>query len=230
MRKYLTKTFIFLIMIFSLIFVFSSTNIKAKENKTVVDGAYYKVEESIEDINLEYGLANINYLHEKAYTAITDASRLIGNECGSSLYGAGSLDLNREYSQNAHILKIPKDANVEIVAWSVVKDGHWSLSTILETANDYEAKHPGYKVIAGVNGDFFDINANNNYPYTVSGTMVASGEVLKVEANWPAVNFKNDGSDTPLVKVDNPVYSATPKLYVYLENGEVKTYNITKVN
>lgn len=230
MIKYIKKAFIFLIIATLLVLAFVSSNLKALEEKTVVDGAYYKVEESIEDIDLEYGLANVKYLHEKAFTAITSASRLIGNECGGALYGSGSLDLNREYSQNAHILKIPKDAGVEIVAWSVIKDGHWSLSTILETASDYEQKHPGYKVIAGVNGDFFDISADDPYPYTVLGTMVASGDVLKVESTWPAVNFKNDGSNTPLIKVDTPTYSIMPKLYIYSDNGSVESYEISKVN
>ena len=229
-RKYVKKSFIFLLVLCFMVLVATTNNIKASVKTTYVDGAYYKVEESIEDTFLEYGLASVEYLHEKAYTAITDAKRLIGNECGGAMYGSGTLDLNKEYTQNAHILKISKDANVKIVAWSVIKDGHWGLSTILETAKDYEAKHPGYKVIAGVNGDFFDINADNDYPYTVLGTMAADGDVIKVESTWPAVNFKNDGSNTPLVKVDTPQYSPTPKLYIYEEAGSVTKFDISKVN
>ena len=221
-------TFIIMLVV---IFAFSLINVNADNNTTSVDGAYYKVEETLEDIDLDYGLSSVNFKHEKAKTAITDPNRIIGYECGGSTYGSGSLDLNKEYSQNSFILKITKESNVKIVAWSVIKNGHWSLSTILEIAKDYEAHHPGYKVIAGVNGDFFDINANNDYPYTVSGTMVADGEILKANAGWPVVNFKNDNSNIPWVKVDNVEYDYLPTLEIYDENNAlVKSILINKVN
>ena len=227
MKKRIT---ILLISIF-VFFIFAYINVDAKENICYSDGAYYKVEETLEEINLEYGLSHINYKHEKAYSCITDASRIIGYECGGATYSNKSLNLNQEYSQNAFVLTVPKNSNMKIVSWACVNDGTWSLSTILATAKDYEAKHPGYKVIAGVNGDFFDINADNDYPYTVLGTMVADGETYKVENTWPAITFKNDNSDKPIDKIDSPSYKNKPTLSIYNDNEEViYTYQIDKVN
>ena len=221
-------TFILMLVV---LLALSMINVNANTNITSCDGAYYKVEETLEDIDLDYGLSSVNFKHEKAYTAITDAKRLIGYECGGATYGSGSLDLNKEYSQNSFILKVTKESNVKIVAWSVIKNGHWTLSTILEIAKDYEAHHPGYKVIAGVNGDFFDINADNDYPYTVLGTMVADNEVLKVNGGWAVVSFKNDGSDIPWVKVNDVEYQALPTLEIYDDNNNLlKSFLINKVN
>lgn len=230
MKKYTQK-----ILLFALVFMFSLVTLKVSatetQNKCEVDGGYYRVEETLEEMDLEYGLSSANYKHEAAYSAITSAERIIGNECGSAIYGAGSLDLNKEYTQSAHILTLKKDSNLKIVTWGVISSGTWNLSTILTCAKDYEEKHPGWKVIAGVNGDFFDINATHDYPYTVSGTMVSGGEILKVNSGWPCVAFKNDGSDVPLVKVDSPQHDSKETVYVYNDNGEIiYSVRVNKVN
>ena len=219
----------FFILLF--IFVFVSGFTVHADNKCTVEGGYYGVYETLEDINLEYGLSNINYKHENAYSCITDASRIIGYECGGATYSNKALELNKEYSQNSFVLTIPKESNTKIVSWACVNNGTWSLSTILQTAKDYEEKHPGYKVIAGVNGDFFDINADNDYPYTVIGTMVADGETYKVENTWPAITFKNDNSDKPIDKIDAPQYKNKPTLSIYNDKEEViYTFDIDKIN
>ena len=96
-------TFIIMLVV---IFAFSLINVNADNNVTSVDGAYYKVEETLEDIDLDYGLSSVNFKHEKAKTAITDPNRIIGYECGGSTYGSGSLDLNKEYSQNSFINEV----------------------------------------------------------------------------------------------------------------------------
>ena len=229
--KILKKSLITFITLF-ILFVSASINTSAEdESKTEVDGGYYRVEETLEEYELEYGLSSVNYKHEKAYTAITDSQRLIGYECGGSTYSSNPLELNKEYSQNSFILELKKNSNLQIVVWSCISNGSWNLSTILQTAEDFEKKNPGYKVIAGVNGDFFDINAGNAYPYTVSGTMVSNGEVLKVYQYWPAINFKNDGSSVPITKVDTPTWDAFMTLSIYDDNDNItKTFKIDKVN
>ena len=101
-------TFILMLVV---LLALSMINVNANTNITSCDGAYYKVEETLEDIDLDYGLSSVNFKHEKACTAITDAKRLIGYECGGATYGSGSLDLNKEYSQNSFILKVTKESN-----------------------------------------------------------------------------------------------------------------------
>ena len=222
-------TFIIMLVV---IFAFSLIGVNADNNTTNIDGAYYKVEETLEDINLDYGLSSVNFKHEKAVTAVTDQKWIVGYECGGAVYSDKSFLLNKEYSQNAFILNIKKDSNVKIVVWSVIKNGHWNLSTILETAKDYELHHPGYKVLAGVNGDFFDISADDPYPYTVYGTMVADGETLKItDIEWPAISFKNDGSDIPWVKIDKHECEENPYLKIYDDdNNLLKSFPINKIN
>ena len=47
-------TFIIMLVV---IFAFSLIGVNADNNTTNINGAYYKVEETLEDINLDYGLS-----------------------------------------------------------------------------------------------------------------------------------------------------------------------------
>ncbi len=222
-KKY-TLSFILILLCMLTIALFGANyevvaeEINTDPNFFEIDEATYRVEETLEDTELYYG---VRYKHDSAYTSIKDPNFLIGMACGGATYGNIPLTLNTEYHQSAHILTIPKDSGVKLAPWSIVKDGNWTLSTVLQVAKDYEEKHPGWKVIAATNSDFFDISANNPYPRTVQGVMVAEGEILQgaVIGGWPAIKFFNDGSDIPFVKVDVPENEANPTLYVYDENG-----------
>ena len=123
---------------------------------------------------------------------------------------------SKKYDQVNHIFvaDFKKNSdNIKIATWAIqAEDGtSFKRETLLDIAKDYEAKHPGYIVLGGVNADQFyfrfgtQLGANGSaymqpQPYY---PMVASGE------NWFSINpyggtynvtgFKNDGSNNPLV-------------------------------
>ena len=49
--------------------------------------------------------------------------------------------------------------NLNVVTWTYSTKDEWDSRTVRQIASDYESKHPGWIVLAGINGDFFDINA-----------------------------------------------------------------------
>lgn len=53
---------------------------------------------------------------------------------------------------------------VKVVTWSDGAANAWKQSTVTKTIADFEAKNPGYKVIAGINGDFFKNSKDQNNP------------------------------------------------------------------
>ena len=216
------KKFLCMILfIFIMLFSFNSQiELKADDNIYSNGYAYYKVNETLEQSELYDGVV---YRHDSAMTLISDQSKIIGYECGGKTYGDNPLYKNKEYTQSAHVLTVPASSDVKIAVWSVVKNGTWKLSSILDIAKDYEAHNPGYKIIAGINGDFFDIDGENNYPYTTHGAWVNNGEVYKAETTdgWRCVEFHNDGSLIPYTNHQTSSISEKPTLYVYDKTGKV---------
>ena len=69
-------------------------------------------------------------------------------------YGAISI-----HSANVNILEIPRSEDIEIIPYANIKSGRWSLATVAALISNFENTHTGKKVIAAINGDFFDIDA-----------------------------------------------------------------------
>lgn len=109
---------------------------------------------------------------------------------------------------------------VKVVTWSEGTANEWKQSTVTRTIADFEAKNPGYKVIAGINGDFFKNSKDANNPldkvtFEPTGFFIqhggdvyrpchAGGEVRKT------VGWKNDGS----VIVGNPTIESEMTLHI----------------
>ncbi len=210
------------LLIFTLITLFAfnfQVKLMADENMYANDYAYYKVNETLEQSEIYDG---VEYQHDSVVTAVTDQSKIIGYECGGATYSDKPFIANHEYTQSAYVLTVPADSHVKVVVWSVVNNGKWTLSNILTTAKDFEAHNPGYKVIAGINGDFFDINAGENYPYTTLGAWISNGEVYKADVDsGRSLGFNNNGSTTPYSCWDGAKASEKPTLYVFDQSGEV---------
>ncbi len=222
MKTFKIKRFLNLILfVYLMLFSFNLQIIlKADTNIYSNEYAYYKVNETLEQSELYDG---VEYRHDSAMTLISDQSKIIGYECGGKIYGDTPLYANKEYTQSAHVLTVPASSNVKTVVWSVVRNGSWRLSTILDIAKDYEAHNPGYKIIAGINGDFFDIDGENNYPYTTHGAWVSNGDVYKAKTTdgWRCVEFHNDDALIPYTNHQTTSLSEKPTLYVYDETGKV---------
>ncbi|HHU56570.1 MAG TPA: phosphodiester glycosidase family protein [Acholeplasmataceae bacterium] len=221
MRKSLRK-----ILISSLLFVlalFISVNVNASE-VTDLEGTKYYVESVKESNELAYGV--------KQETHISYSSVAPGHGSGNAdgYKGSGQLVPNEYYPQQVNILEVPSNENIKITPWAVVEPFNWTLSTVKQMIRDYEKNNPGYRVIAAINGDFFDIQATKNFPRTPSGMHVSGGNFYKSSAT-NTVGFKNDGSDKPLLGNVKAERTAKMQLDIYNENNEIiKEFEIDKIN
>ena len=98
-------------------------------------------------------------------------------------------------AQKVSVVEVEK-GSAEVVSWSRYNASGIIGSTVTNIAKDYEATHPGYKVIAGINADYF--NMSNFAPINA---IVQDGDVIKSSnhVKYPSIAFNNDGSD--LIKV-----------------------------
>lgn len=138
--------------------------------------------------------------------------------------------------QSVNVLEIPMNDNVQIVSWTLSTGSSWTMSPVRTMAKDYELKNPGYRVIGAINGDFFDINGNQNLPYATNGIHVSGGNNYKSKNNSDdsyrgPIGFKNDGSIDSLVGNTKMTRSELMVLAVYDEsNNIIKEFNIDNVN
>lgn len=184
------KRFLSIVLLLFIISFFT-INISAGEI-TELNGAKYYIEDKIDENQLNYG---INH-----YTDISYSSAAEGQVTSTAAgYGNNETFVPDEYyPQQVNVLEIPSSENIKITPWAKISSSGWSLSTIRATITDYEKDNPGYKVIAAINGDFFDINSNRNFPKVPSGVHVSGGDFFKSSAS-KTIGFRNDGSDDPIV-------------------------------
>lgn len=194
------------------------------------DNPIYYQEEVLEVNHLP---GNITHTRVKGYSQVTDPT-LIDSNAKEAGYGSSKpLIMNQYYSQQVNIIEIANDSPTKLVPWGVVQNGTWSLAKVTDMAADYEAAHPGWKVVAAVNGDFFDINANGDLPYTPSGTMNVEGDMYKINTGWGMLGFNNSGQGPKIFgKTGNTTErSSLPYLEIIDKDGNViKEYQINKVN
>jgi hypothetical protein len=89
--------------------------------------------------------------------------------------------------QNVQAIVVPKSSEaVDLVVWSKGSNDKWSAAKLRDTIEDFELRNPGYTVIAGVNGDFFDISDT----YQPTNSMVSAGDVWKKDT-YRANNVTN---------------------------------------
>ena len=194
------------------------------------DNPIYYQEEVLEVNHLP---GDITHTRVKGYSQVTDPT-LIDSNAKEAGYGSSKpLIMNQYYSQQVNIIEIANDSPTKLVPWGVVQNGTWSLAKVTDMAADYEAAHPGWKVVGAVNGDFFDINANGDLPYTPSGTMNVEGDMYKINTGWAMLGFNNNGQGPKIFgKMENTTErSSLPYLEIIDKDGNViKEYQINKVN
>lgn len=222
-RKFLSLSmivlFLFVLCVFEVVPVLATN-----------DNPIYYQEEVLEVNHLP---GNITHTRVKGYSQVTDPT-LIDSNAKEAGYGSSKpLIMNQYYSQQVNIIEIANDSPTKLVPWGVVQNGTWSLAKVTDMAADYEAAHPGWKVVGAVNGDFFDINANGDLPYTPSGTMNVEGDMYKINTGWAMLGFNNNGQGPKIFgKMENTTErSSLPYLEIIDKDGNViKEYQINKVN
>lgn len=109
-------------------------------------------------------------------TQLHDQTKLSTNVFWSTAYSDRRTENLITYSPNGAVVPI-------VTAGSVLT----SRSTVTSAARELEAE--GYRVVAGINGDFF--NVNTGLPI---GIVVTDGELRSSDAGYYAIGFRADGT------------------------------------
>lgn len=218
-----------LTLVLTLVFTFNFfVNVEAATNSSnsyANENAAYRVDSVEDDYDLGYG---IQYHRDISYLKTTNASAKTGGSAGSN---GGVWELNTEYRNQVNVLEIAPSQEVELVPYAVLEGSAWNASSVRNAAADYEKNHAGYKVIAAINGDYFQIG--QEYPAS-TGVTIGQGEYYKATSNhsYQAVNtlaIKNSGSGKQLFSTK--LTDVAPTLTIYDENGaEIKKVTVNKIN
>ena len=217
------KNFILtLVLTLTLFFVpFSINSVKAEpqpqDEVFLFDGASsYKVTQNLINADIGYGITHIKDYAQSRSTRLNDYA-----SCGPKDVYVG---------QQINVLSVPSNEAIRIVNWTYMTQDGWTKQTVRKLAENFEYHNPGWRVVAGVNGDFFDINGNGALPYTMNGIGVSDGEVFKPYGSATNVGFKNDGSSYPLVG-GNGCETGPLKVQVLDEyDNLIKEYDVDKTN
>ena len=191
-------------------------------------------------IGINYTVLKVNAANDASFsvTKTTVNKQLMYGVSYKSVEGvsntAGSTNTAK---QVCAVVEIPSVEGLVVTSWANMGTNKWNMSHVNVVAKNYEATHPGYKVIAATNGDFYDINAERNFPRTPTGCEISDGNYYKSiptrSTNYQVVSFTNDGSKDSLVAYNQKVVSvnSNPTLAIYDENDEIiASYEINKVN
>ena len=206
--------------------------VKAVDTNKVVDfnGSKYRVTELVEQNKLHGGVVHTKYKAESSYTKDT-SDNYIGKTYATMFY-----------QQSVNVLEVPNNGEVKVVQWSYhsQNSAEWVLTSVTKMAENYEALHPGYKVIAAINGDFFDINSTAGYGPLLKSTRgvgVSDGEVIRamdargLDTNPLTIGFKNDGSLTNYVQGKKIEFTKNHYLALYDADGNItEEIEITTIN
>jgi len=198
-----------LVIVLAIITFIDPAQVFASEEEYSNVGASYKVTEVVDKLDLGHGV----YYHRDI--------------AGSKK--AGSTGFN---PQQVNVLEITPNDEVQLVPFAHLEGSRWIATAVKKAAAQYEATHPGWKVIAGVNGDFFKIN----YPVRAStGVTICQGDYYKTTSNhsqYTPINhlaIRNNGEGKQLftsLETDQ-----APFLAIYdANNNIIKEIQIDKVN
>ncbi|HKM30487.1 MAG TPA: phosphodiester glycosidase family protein [Bacilli bacterium] len=196
--------------------------VEALNNGNILEASYI-VDEITAYNELPYGVIHTT---NKAFTS---TSLAVGDADG---YSGVTEDIvaNKLYPQQVNVLEVPSSKDIKITTWANLEGNKWALATVRALIIKYETANPGWKVIAAINGDFFDIGAIGNLPYQTSGAMVSEGEFYKTSTG-NAVGFTNDGSTNTLIGNEKITRTAKMILSIYDEAGNIiQEFDIDKLN
>ncbi len=211
-----------LVLLMVLLFGFNGVNAEVDTSKvTDFNGSKYRVNSIVEQNALHGGVVHTKYAAESSHT-----KDLEGDYVGKTY-------ANEFYPQSVNVLEIPNSKDVMVVQWSFHSktSAEWSLATVSAMAENYELLHPGYKVLAAINGDFFDNKLVANYGPLLKSTMgagVSDGEVIRsmdarsYNNEKPlTIGFKNNGKLDNYVQGGKIEFSTNHFLTLYNKDGSI---------
>ena len=211
-------------MIGLIVSIFVPVQILYATEVTDVNGSRYYVDETLDENELPYGVMH--------YTDIAFTSAAPGT-CTSAAAGSGgggACIADQYYPQQVNVLEVPSSTEVMVVPWSRMSSAVWNLASVRHMISDFETRNPDYRVVAAINGDFYDINANKLFPRTPSGAHVALGEYYKT-ITGRTIGFPNDGSENSIIGNVTATRTSRPTLSIYDSEGKIThEYVIDNVN
>lgn len=161
-----------------------------------------------------------NIIHKKVTASSTT------NSC-SNPSGYSTVDS----PQQVNMLTVPSSSDIRVVNYTFPSTNGWQRKTLTQFVESFEADNPGWQVIAGVNGDFFDINANNKaLPYQTSGTTLSDGDLLRA-VERKSVGYTNNGTTSTFIMTDKVTFTEKHQLEIFDDSGNlIAKYDIDKFN
>lgn len=217
------KLILFLCLIFTFTFTLwnsAAINAEVQEDGTIaVLDATYNVTSTMSNKEVGYGITHIKDI------ALSSATELNNYDSNGPK--------GEKVPQVVNVLSIPSNEAVRVIDWTYMSSDGWTKQTVVKMAENFELYNPGWKVVAGTNADFFDINGLAALPYQPTGYTVSNGEVYRPYAGGisaTAIGFKNDGSDYPFVG-GQPVEVTGHKLQILDADGNVtKEFDVEYFN
>jgi hypothetical protein len=133
-------------------------------------------------------------------------------------------------NHTVHWVDFDPSNEVKVVTYSGSNQDKWKQMTTRQAAADWEKHNPGWIVVAGINGDFFENSGATTYQPT--NNFMQGGDMYRAEkssaSNRFTIGWKEDGS----VIVGDPAVSSDIYLRIYDDNKEeiVQNVKINKVN
>lgn len=209
---------VFLIVLFLLMSILPISlhaSIDFDSSVTVAAGGKYQVTERTNYDDLGYGITYIRDISKSSTT--------------NTLTPHEEMD-----PQVVNVLQVASSDIVRVVNWSYASRTNWTKQTVTNLAKDFERNNPGWIVLAGVNGDFFDINGKGALPYQTTSACVCNGEVVRAIGNSTVshqqIGFTNDGSKDSVIGGKKFETNSYHTLAIYENGSIVKEYPIDKLN
>ncbi len=213
MKRTLKVTFSLVLLFLVGLFLTPVNVIFAEEKVETSEYASYQEKEILEKNDLSYGIEHIKV------SALSTANRC-NNQSNTTLS-----------PQVVNILSVPSRQDVRVVCYTYPKSNGWTKQTLTNCVKSFENTHPGWVVIAGVNGDFYDINGKDKaLPYHTTGSLMTDGELLRtVESK--SIGYKNDGSMNSFASTEKLSFTSYHILTIYDEEDNViGSFQVDKLN
>jgi len=209
MKRIRRITICLIIIVLALVAFVKPAQVFAADEEYKNEGATYKVTEVVDTLDLGNG---VQYHRDIA------ASRKVGGTFNP---------------QQVNVLEITPNESVQLVPFASLSGSKWNATAVKKAALKYETTHPGFKIIAGVNGDYFRINDSVR---ASTGVTISQGEYLKTYDDHQTygrpvnmIAIKNSGSGKQLFTSNETKQS--PFLTIYDQYGKIlKEIEIDKVN
>ncbi len=145
-------------------------------------------------------------------------------------------------SQRVSVLTVDTSRRAKVVMWTRFSSAsRWSYNQVATLAANYEANNSGWKVLAAINSDFYDIWPRGALAYQTMGTLMCNTHVYKSTVTSTS-DFVSPGSNTgyktlgfPNDGTANSIIEGTPtkalKLRVYNSSGtQVGVFDVSGMN